>query len=406
MTPVNENEAVFPGYDAPFGEQAPDVLPSAEDFTSYYQKEEQPQRPIKLLMGVIGSGNGGMSTYAVKLFQQLPENLYDVTFLSTVEHPFFEKEIRDHYGKIKVIPSRLRHPFAHKKALQKIMAETAYDACHIHLSTASNIEPLKAAVEAKIPVILAHIHSSEVEGSGLARLLHKRNVPKLGALPIRRLAVSDAAGKFAYGSAAYTVVPNGIDLDRFYWEEGRRARFRSYHHLPKDAFVMGHVGRFVPVKNHAFLLELFAEVKKQRADAHLLLCGDGPLLDEIKKKAADMGLAEDVTFTGNIVNPQDAYCAMDVMVLPSQFEGFPLSVIEGYAAGLPCLVSDTVTKEVGIGELVEFFSLQDDKTELAARLLAMEQPERRSYTDALRARGLDAGTQVERMQRRYRGEEV
>lgn len=409
----NEQNIPFPGFDMPFPEgqapggapagNQPGMMPSAEDFASLYEKDEN-LRPIKVLMGVIGSGNGGMSTYAVKLFSQLPESLYDVTFLSTVEHPFFEKEIRAHYGKIKVIPSRSRHPFAHKKALREIMAETKYDVCHIHLSSASNIEPLKAAIDAKIPRIFAHIHSAEVEGNFLAKLMHKRNVGKLAAMPVTRLACSDAAGKFAYGSASYTVVPNGVDLERFYWDEGRRMRFRNYNHLPDDAFVVGHVGRFVPVKNQSFLLELFAEVKKRKAGAKLLLCGDGPLLEGTKKKAESMGLAEDVVFTGNIVNPQDAYCAMDVMVLPSQFEGFPLTVVEGYASGLPCLVSDTVTREVGIGPLVEFFSLQDDKAALAEKLLGMQQPERRSYGQELRAAGLDAETQVKRMQERYRGE--
>lgn len=405
----NEHNIPFPGYGGPFdGEQAPGgVLPTADEFASLYEKDETtPQRPIKVLIGVIGTGNGGMSTYAVKLFSQLPESLYDVTFLSTAEHPFFEKDIRAHYGKIKVIPSRSRHPLAHKKALRTIMAETKYDVCHIHLSTASNIEPLKAAIEAKIPVIIAHSHSAAVEGNAIAKFLHGRNLKKLASMPITRIACSDAAGKFMYGSASYTVAPNGIDLERFYWDEGRRQRFRGHHGIPEDAFLMGHVGRFVPVKNHAFLLELFAEVKKRKEGAKLVLCGDGPLLEETKKKAASMGLADDVFFTGNIVNPQDAYCAMDVMVLPSLFEGFPLSVVEGYASGLPCLVSDTVTKEVQIGPLVEMFSLQDDKSALAEKLLSMAQPERRSYDAELRAAGLDSGTQAELMQKRYHGEEV
>ncbi len=406
---MNQNEQNFPlpGYDGPAEhEQVPGgVLPSADEFASLYEQPGAvPTRPIKVLMGVIGSGNGGMSTYAVKLFTRLPESLYDVTFLSTVEHPFFEHEIRAHYGKIKVIPSRSRHPLAHKRALREIMAETKYDVCHIHLSSASNIEPLKAAVNAEIPVVLAHIHSSEVEGNFLAKLMHKRNVKKLAAMPVARLACSDAAGKFAYGSASYTVVPNGVDLERFYWDEGRRMRFRSYHHIPQDAFVLGHVGRFVPVKNQAFLLELFAEVRKQKEGAKLLLCGDGPLLDEMKQKAESMGIAEDVVFTGNIVNPQDAYCAMDVMVLPSLFEGFPLTVVEGYASGLPCLVSDTVTKEVGLAPLVGFFSLQDDRAALAGKVVGLVQPERRSYASELRAAGFDAATQVKRMEKRYHGE--
>ena len=195
---------------------------------------------------------------------------------------------------------------------------------------------------------------------------------------------------------------NGIDLDRFYWDPGRRDRFRKFKHIPANAFVVGHVGRFTPVKNHAYLLDLFAEVKKERENAFLLLCGDGPLLEETKKKAESMGFSESVCFAGNIVNPQDAYCAMDVMVLPSQFEGFPLTVVEAAAEGLPVLVSDTVTKEAAVTDLVKFFSLSDDLGKTAKTLLSMDPGgARRDYGDELREKGLDFASQVRKIETLY-----
>lgn len=380
-------------------------MPGAGDFASLYEqpKNERPVAPpTKVLSGVIGAGNGGMSTYAVNLFKELPEDTYDVTFLSTAEHPFFENQIKERYGRIKVIPPRNRHPLAHRKAVRRILQEQKYDVVHIHLSTASNIVPLEEAVKAHVPVIIAHIHSAGAEGGKLAALLHKLNVGKLAKLPITRLACSDAAGKFAYGKGSYTVMLNGIDLSRYYWDAGRRDRFRRSRHIPADAFVVGHMGRFSPVKNHAFLLELFAEVKKQRENAVLLLCGDGPLLKETKEKAAAMGIGESVVFTGNIVNPQDAYCAMDVMVLPSLFEGFPLTVVEAAAEGLPVLVSDKVTKEAGVTDLVQFFSLEEDKASLAGKVLSMDQGDaRRDYGEELRQKGLDFTSQVKQIEKLY-----
>ena len=130
----------FPGYDGdesvsesapgmPFGSMSEEKAPAGPwdenvDIDDLYDHSRTPvSRPIRILTGVIGDGNGGMSTYAVNLFKALPESLVSVTFLSTSEHPFFEKEIKDHYGRIKVIPSRRRHPFAHKKAIRKIMEE-------------------------------------------------------------------------------------------------------------------------------------------------------------------------------------------------------------------------------------------------------------------------------------------
>ena len=115
-----------------------------------------------------------------------------------------------------------------------------------------------------------------------------------------------------------------------------------------------------------------------------------------------MGLSDSVLFAGNIVNPQDAYCAMDVMVLPSQFEGFPLTVVEAAAEGLPVLVSDTVTKEAAVTGLVKFFSLSDDKSRTAATLLSMDvRDARRDYGDELREKGLDFASQVRKIETLY-----
>lgn len=365
------------------------------------------RRPLNVLMGVIGAGNGGMSGYMVALFKKMAQQDKTIrfTFLSTTAHPFFEQDILENGGSIAVIPSRMRHPLAHKKAVGKIIAEGSFDVCHIHLSTASNIDPLKIAVKMGVKKVFAHSHSAGAEGNKLAAVLHKLNVPALGRLPIERLACSRAAGKFCYGDAPFTYIPNGVDLSRFYWSGERRDTFREKYGIPSDAFVLGHIGRFVPVKNHAFLLELFAEVKKRRPNAMLLLCGDGPLLQPMQEKAASLGLLNAVVFTGNIKNPEDAYCAMDVMALPSFFEGFPLTVVEAYASGLPTLVSDTVTPEVGIGELVRFFSLSDEKGEIASRLLSMETV-RTSRTEELTALGFDADGQTLSMLKRYHDPEV
>ena len=89
---------------------------------------------IRILTGVIGKGRGGLSYYAVSLLKTLDPEKYEFTFLSNDPEPFFGEEIRKHSGKIRVIPSRMKHPMAHKKALRKILAEEKYDICHIFLS--------------------------------------------------------------------------------------------------------------------------------------------------------------------------------------------------------------------------------------------------------------------------------
>ncbi len=404
-SPDDSYMADAPG-SAPFGDDS--VEADDFDIDTLYQKKGNGVRPVKILTGVIGDGNGGMSTYAVNLFKALPQSLVNVTFLSTSEHPFFEKEIKEHFGRIKVIPSRKQHPLEHKKAIRKILAEEHYDVCHIHLSTASNITPIQCAVKSGVPVVISHIHSAGAEGGKLAGILHKLYAPKLAKMPITRLACSEEAGKFGYAGGSFTVAPNAIDLTRFYWDEGRRDRFRSYYGIPDGAFVLGHIGRFVPVKNQGMLLDVLKALLKKREDAVLLLCGAGPEREAVRKKAEEMGLSEKVFFPGNIVNPQDAYCAMDAFILSSLFEGFPLTALEAYASGLPVFLSDKVTKEAEIGACVSFFSLDEKPETLAEKILASEIPvsERESRGKELSELGMDWGTQGERMLALYRGDSL
>ena len=125
------------------------------------------------------------------------------------------------------------------------------------------------------------------------------------------------------------------------------------------------------------MLEVFAQIKKSCPDAQLILLGEGGCMEPAKQKAAELGIAESVQFLGNQGNPQDYYQAMDLFIFPSLYEGLPGTVLEAQAAGLPCLMSDTITQEVALTELVESKSLKDSAESWAqAALCAFGTPER------------------------------
>lgn len=148
----------------------------------------------KILMGIIGKGNGGLSTYAVNLFRKLDQNVFDCTFLSNDPHPYFEKDIKELGGHLKVIAARNRHPKQHRDDLRRIMEEEKFDVCHIHLSSDSNICPLEEAKRAGIPIVIAHCHSAKVEGSLYPKILHRLNKPKVQKMDIIRLPVPRRQG--------------------------------------------------------------------------------------------------------------------------------------------------------------------------------------------------------------------
>ncbi len=345
-------------------------------------------KKVKVLMGIIGKGNGGLSMYMVNLFKKLDKEVFDCTFLSIAKEPYFKEDILSLGGKIEFIPQRNRYPRKHRKALRDIMRKGDFDVCHIHLSSDSNICSIVEAKKADIPLVIAHCHSSKVEGSLYAKMLHTLNKFKVKKLDIERLACSKKAGEFAYGNSQFKVVNNGINLEKFSFNKESRDLIRKEHNVP-DSFVLGQLGRLVSVKNHQYTLELFKEISEKYSDSRLLIVGDGPLEEELKQKAKELNLEEKIIFTGNVRNPQDYLCAMDALILPSFFEGFPLVVVEGVCTGLDCFVSDNVTSEIQFSESVKLFSLDTEKSIIAERILNLRGKERLSQDKFLRELGFD-----------------
>lgn len=361
----------------------------------------------KILTGVIGTEKGGLSLFAVNILKLLDPEQYEVTFLSRAEHPYFEDVIRRYGGKIAPIASRNRHPLKHRADLNRIMREGNFDVCHIHLASASNIEPLIAAKKAGIPLVIAHSHCSGLNAGKLGQMLHRMNVPKIKRYSDLRLACSGLAGEFLYGGADFQVVKNAIDLGRFAYSPEKREQMRKKLGI-EGKFVLGHVGRISAEKNPYFLLETFAQIKQKEPESVLLYVGDGPLKQEIEEYAAKLGVRESVIFTGQTATPEDYLCAMDSFLLPSVYEGLGFVLIEAVCSGLTCFASDVIPNEARVCGRVEVFPLEGSKEQLAARILERrEDPSRRKSWDSDLARlGYGADSLKKRLEAIYSGRDT
>ena len=158
----------------------------------------------------------------------------------------------------------------------------------------------------------------------------------------------------------YTFIPNAIDIDKFLFNESTRNAIRTKYSL-ENKHVIGHVGRFMRQKNHKFLLTLFKEILKQDTSIVLVLLGDGQLLDEMREYSKTIGIENHVIFVGNVSNANEWYSAFDLFILPSIWEGLPVVGVEAQTAGLPCIFSDSITREIALSDNVEFISLHEDK---------------------------------------------
>lgn len=324
---------------------------------------------IRVLHVLNGLGSGGTEAFIMNVYRAIDREKVQFDFLvRSTENSAHEEEVRRLGGNIYVTPEFPRHFLKNKKAVKKFFQQHAneYSAVHVHANALMYVEPLKAAKKAGVKTVIVHSHSNQAVNP-LYTILHAVNKKRIGKWITHSFACSKAAGEWMFNKS-FTVVNNGINLKKFTFSQEKREEIRTALKID-DAFVIGHVGRFVPVKNHAFLLEIFEEVKKLRTGAKLLLVGDGELLKSVQESVKQKNLTDDVIFTGAVSNVQDYLQAMDVFLLPSKYEGAPVALIEGQASGLPCVVSENVPSDVALSDLVVSLSLETSPNEWAKSIL-------------------------------------
>jgi glycosyltransferase involved in cell wall biosynthesis len=252
---------------------------------------------------------------------------------------------------------------------------------------------LRAAKKAGIPIRIAHSHNTRSEGGLAARSYKWIAGQNIRPSATHLLACSTVAAKWLYANRADAakILHNGIECEKFAFSPEVRLQVRTELELTGKHFVVGHVGRFAHQKNHGYLLERFAEFLRDRPDAVLVLVGDGPLRAEMQQKAEDLKLAHKVKFLGVRGDIHRLLQAFDVFFFPSLHEGLPVTLIEAQGAGLPCLIADTITREVDMGVgLVEFFPLAD-RTQCLEKLhgIASATGSRTNPAEALTLKGYD-----------------
>jgi glycosyltransferase involved in cell wall biosynthesis len=320
--------------------------------------------PLRILHVVVNMNRGGAETLIMNLYRNIDRTKVQFDFL-TCKEGVFDSDILEMGGRIHRIPyiSDVGH-FNYVKGLKNFFnRNNQYKIVHSHMDKMTGLV-LREAKKAGIPFRISHSHNTSSEG-GIASRVYKWYVGNfINPNATNLFACSNLAAKwlFNYKSQASKILKNGIECDRFVFSSQIREEVRVELKIAKGVFVLGHVGRFAHQKNHAFLIKLFAEFNKVNQESILLLVGDGPLRSDIENLVLELKLEEKVKFIGIRSDIQRILQAFDVFVFPSLHEGLPVSLIEAQASGLPCLISDNVSKEVDLGmNLVDFISLTDKK---------------------------------------------
>ena len=303
----------------------------------------------------------GTETFMMNVLRNINKRQFHIDFLLFSESTSAYSEEAERLGsKIHRLPAR-NTGLRYYRSLDEFFKKNAgqYNAIHFCGGNLSSIAPIYYAYKYKIPIRIIHSHSSDSQGmvNKILHLINRRFIPLLGTC---NLACSSLAAKYFFGKKDCSIIKNGVDTNKYKFNEERRILFREKYDISPSTHVLGHIGRFDEVKNHMLLVDIFIEYRKKHSDAKLLLVGTGILEDQVKRKVNDLEIVDDVLFLGVRNDIPDILCAVDCFVMPSLFEGLPFVLVEAQTSGLPCVVADTINRDSKLTPYLAFRSLNDD----------------------------------------------
>lgn len=368
---------------------------------------------IRVLHSVSNMDRAGIETMIMNYYRHIDRNKVQFDFLCNKQKPgAYDDEILKMGGRIFHSPglNPLKWKQYEESVIDILNNNKDIKIVHSH-NGAFSLQAQIAAKKQGIKNRIVHVHGTKIDFNLKLplKMLYKTKLKKYANnyWGCGTEAVKYYFGQETINSNNYLVIRNAIDEDRFIYNETKRNEIRSKYNLDSK-FVIGNVARFMKQKNHTFTLDLFKEIVEKEPNAVLVLLGDGELLDEMKNKAKSLNIENSVMFLGNVNNVNEMYQAMDLFLLPSLFEGLPVVGIEAQAAGLKCVMSDTVTNEVAITENVQFIGLNRPINEWVDAILKNRQYERKNMKDDIINAGYSIKEEAKKLQEIYEkmGEEA
>ena len=287
-----------------------------------------------------------------------------------------EQQFIDLGCKVIKVPSRKKNPIKYMYYLTKIIRNNEIDIIHVHGNSATMCIELMAGVLGGSNKRIVHSHNTKCEWVKADKLLR----PIFYRLYTDALACGLEAGKWLYKDREFIILNNGRDVKKYCFSMRQREECRKKLKINEE-LVIGHVGGFFEQKNHEFIVKVFKEILKKNTYSKLLLIGDGPLKKQVETSVND--IADRVIFVPKSNKIPKYLNSMDAIIFPSLYEGFPLVTIESQMNGLPCLVSDTVTKDCKLTDLLCFLSLDVNEKLWANKLLDMISKSKRIEDSAI-----------------------
>lgn len=314
---------------------------------------------IRVLHIVDRMDRAGAETLIMNLYREIDRERIQFDFYCTsTAVGDYEEEIQKLGGVI--YRSNGANLISKSLSLWKFLLNSQWEIVHAHTMYSSGFY-LTAAQLAGVTHRIAHSHSAgdDRSGSVLGRAYQTIARTLLSFTATKRLACGDAAADnlFRDSSSRVTIIPNAIDIDSFFEASG--VSVRESMGVNCNTLLILQVGRLESVKNHFFSIKMAAALKKAGVDYKMLFVGNGTLEKEISDSLQENELEEQVLLLGLRKDIPELMAASDVFLMPSIHEGFPVVLVEAQAAGLPAVISTSISNEVDLSlNLVNFVDLK------------------------------------------------
>ncbi|HXN71256.1 MAG TPA: glycosyltransferase [Candidatus Acidoferrales bacterium] len=334
----------------------------------------QNQRRILHVVGTMDPG--GLETSLLHLLAHIDKDRFQFHFcICGTEAGLYAGEVEKLGGKV-LMCSKGPDVWLFRRNFQNLLRQGRYDIVHSHVSFFSGAL-LRWSNEESVPIRIAHSHNAhDGKPRSFSRFCYRRLMRSwidryaTNGLAVSKPAAAELFGKNWQTDKRFQILYHGLDL-RPFQQSFDRDRVRAEFGIPIGAPVVGHVGRFDHSKNHRFILDTAEAVLKRRHDVHFLLIGDGPLRAGIEARSQQLGLSDKIHCIGIRTDvPRLMIAAMDLFFFPSLHEGFGVCLLEAQAAGLRCVVSDSIPRDVvKVPECLDFLALSAGRDYWSARLL-------------------------------------
>ncbi|MFG6320603.1 MAG: glycosyltransferase family 1 protein [Lachnospiraceae bacterium] len=373
--------------------------------------EDKCNNPMRVLHITEMLSAAGIESFIMNMYRRIDKSCVQFDFLVLRdEHEFYDDEIKE-LGGIKYwvhsnISNTLFRILDETQQIEQFLKEHRYDVVHIHYTTPLRAPYLKACLKANVKKRIYHSHSAYVSGKNFIKhAVYGYMKKQISKYATDYFACSMAAAEWIFekkliDDGTVKIIYNGIDTKKFAYSVSDRKAVRKELDI-NDEFVLVHTGRFMSQKNHRFVVDVFYELKKICTDSKLLLLGTGELFEEVKHQVNELGLADDVIFAGVRSDVNRFLSAADCYIMPSLYEGLPVSAIEAECAGLPCIFSENITREVSLIEGIEFLSLDETVHEWVKQILKFKDVERYDKSEIVKNSGYDIQAVAKKMQQLY-----